>query len=160
VDQDRTPIIPLLSDRLTLVVTGVVNNVPLGARVRINLALRNATDHPVVAPSSLSLKSGVVRGQVVDSAGRMRTFSWIVVNEAHDLLSELAAGARIEDSLTLFQGPEGQLFPSPDSYRIVVEVTWNGPDSDAAVPVDLVVTGATPITGTPPADAAYAEAAR
>ena len=125
--------------------------------MRINLALSNATDHPVVAPSSLSLKSGVVRGQVVDSAGRMRTFSWIVVNEAHDLLSELAAGARIEDSLTLFQGPEGELFPAPGSYCIVVEVTWNGPVSDAAVPVDFVVTGATPITVTPPADAAYAD---
>ena len=90
----------------------------------------------------------------------MRTFSSIVVEEAHGLLSELAAGERIEDSLILFQSLEGELFPAPGDYRVVVEVTWNGPVADAAVPIDLVVTGATQITVTPQADAEHAEAAR
>jgi hypothetical protein len=160
VDQDRTPVVPLLSDRLTLIVTVVSKIVPLGAPVRINLALSNTTDHPVVAPSNLSLQSGTVRGRIIDSAGHMRTFSSTVVKEAHDLLSELAAGERIEDSLTLFQGLEGELFPAPGDYRVVVEVTWNGPVADAAVPIDLVVTGATQIAVAPPADAEHAEATR
>ena len=93
--------------------TVVSKIVPLGAPVRINLALSNMTDHPVVAPSNLSLQSVTVRGRIIDLAGHMRTFSSIVVKEAHDLLSELAAGERIEDLLTLFQGREGELFPAP-----------------------------------------------
>ena len=36
----------------------------------------------------------------------------------------MAPGAVIEGSLTLLQGTQGTLFPTPGDYRVLVEASW------------------------------------
>jgi hypothetical protein len=43
--------------------------------MRINIILRNESEAPVVAPATLSMKTGMVSGAVIDPSGTVRTFS-------------------------------------------------------------------------------------
>jgi len=153
------PIASLKSDSHKLNVTPLLPTTPLGAPVRINVALRNVTNTSVDAPSTLSLHSGFVRGHVIDPTGTSRTFSALVINENEDAMQILAPGEQVEDSLTLLHGGQGALFPEPGSYRIVVEVTWRGRAADPANRIDLIVSGETNVVVNPAVDSAHEEAA-
>lgn len=155
---DRAPQSAFMTDRLRLDVAAISETVPLGAPVRIDLSLTNMSDKPVDAPASLSLKSGLVRGRVTDSQGTARTFAPLVINESGGA-GALAPGGVITDSLTLFQGAEGALFPVVGPCRIVVEIAWHGKSPDPEDSMDFIVTGETTITVTPAQNSEHAQAA-
>jgi hypothetical protein len=150
----NSPMAAIKSGQHRLEVTPEIASVPLGAPVRVNLTLTNITDDAVLAPDNLSLKSDFVRGQVVDPVGTVRTFAPLVISEFQDPLPLLDPGQSFTGSLTLARGGEGELFPLPGDYRIVVQVTW---DSGAS---DVFAAGEARVTVTPEADAAHADAAR
>jgi hypothetical protein len=165
---DDAPVSSFVSDRLRLDVAPASPAVPFGAPVRIHVTLTNVTDRPLIAPDKLSLKSGFVRGRVIDASGAARTFSSFVVDEDHATPPTLDPGTSIDDWLTLLQGADGALFPAPGAYRIVVEATWRGlvvdPDMGRNITdttfMNMMVTDETRVTVTPPVDAAQADAAR
>lgn len=140
-------------DGLELHVASLLPTVPLGAPVRVNLRLVNVGDQPVVAPSTLSLKSDFVRGAVTDPAGTARSFSPLVrCIDAHEM-TVLEPGASIEHSLTLLRGPAGALFPAPGPHEVRVDVHWT------VEGVEAVVSGSTTMLVTAAVDEAHAEAA-
>ncbi|HEX8473247.1 MAG TPA: hypothetical protein VF666_04385 [Pyrinomonadaceae bacterium] len=138
---------------LVLEVEPVNNIIPLGAPVRINFALKNISDDPLPAPRSLSIKTGFVKGKVIDPSGTVRTFSPIVrCLEEHDL-ALLEPGQTIENSLTLLRGAQGALFPLPGTYRIMVEVDYD------LGGVEMGLTGETNVMVRGAQNEAHAEAA-
>jgi hypothetical protein len=113
----------------------VIGSVPLGAPVRVNLRLTNVSNVPLQAPSSLSLGSGLVKGQVTDPSGVVRTFSPLVICLDKVPLRILELETSITDSLTLLRGGQGALFPAAGLYHMYVEAHW---DADGA---EMPVTG-------------------
>jgi hypothetical protein len=149
------PLAVLQSRQHRLELSPVVKSVPIGAPVRIDLSLFNATDQTIFAPASVSLKSGFVRGRVIDPSGTLRTFAALAVSEdEHNLQALEPGGGPVTDSLTLCRGQQGALFPAPGPYRVIVDVFW--PLADM---VEIVVTGATDVMVTAAKDTAHAEAA-
>src|SRR5262245_53144496 len=51
---------------LVLNASALLASAPIGAPVRVDLELKNTGDVPLVAPSTISMKSGFVTGKVVD----------------------------------------------------------------------------------------------
>ncbi|CAI4033393.1 hypothetical protein DNFV4_03829 [Nitrospira tepida] len=138
---------------LSLNATPLIETVPLGAPVRLTLELANTTTEPIPAPTTLSMKSGLVRGKVIDPAGAVRTFSPIILCVEDHPVALLNPKERIRHSVTLLRGAQGALFPMPGAYRIIVEVHW---DSGG---IEAVVTGETDVMVTPAVDDAHAQAA-
>jgi hypothetical protein len=138
---------------LTLEVAPVLNIIPIGAPVRINFAVKNVSDYALPAPRSLNMKTGFVKGKVIDPSGTVRTFLPIVrCLEEHEL-AMLEPGQAVGSSLTLLRGPQGALFPLPGAYRIMVEVDY---DLGGVV---MGLTGETNIMVTASEDEAHADAA-
>lgn len=152
-----TPISPLDmsvdAEGLELRVSPVLAAVPLGAPVRVNIELVNTTSEPVLAPASLSMKSGMVKGKVVDPSGIVREFAPIVLCIEDTPMATLSPQERISDSLTLLRGPQGALFAQPGAHRIIVEVHWD------TIGLEASVTGHTDVMVTSAVDTAHAEAA-
>jgi hypothetical protein len=48
----------------------------------------------------------------------------------------------------LFSGPDGDLFPAPGVYRVVVDVRWHATDKPAGILIDLGVSAETSVTVT------------
>ncbi len=138
---------------LELSVTSLMDAVPLGAPVRIDVELRNVGDEPLFAPSTLSMKSGLVRGKVVDSAGIVRTFVPLLRCVEEQPMDVLKKDNSIRHSITLLRGAQGALFPAPGNYRIFVDVHWDAGD------VEAVVTGQADVMVTPAEDEKHARAA-
>jgi len=138
---------------LTLEAVPMLTTIPIGAPVRVNYALRNVSEQPLPAPRSLSMKTGFVRGKVIDPAGTVRTFQPIVrCLEEHDL-AMLEPGQSVGHSITLLRGPQGALFPLPGAYRIMVEVDYD------LGGVTMGLTGETSVMITSPESRAHADAA-
>jgi len=138
---------------LELHVNPVLESVPLGAPVRINIELVNTTDEPIAAPTTLSMKSGLVKGKVIDPAGAVRTFSPLILCIEDIPTAILNPKESIRNSITLLRGAQGALFPMPGVYRIIVELHW---DSEG---VEAVVTGETNLMVSSAVDDAHAQAA-
>lgn len=138
---------------LTLNVMAVNESVPLGAPVRITLELVNATNQSLSAPTTLSMKSGLVRGTVVDPNGTVRTFAPLLICIEEHHIGTLDPGQRITHSLTLLRGAQGALFPTSGAYRIVAEVRWDSAE------VESFVTGEASVMVTPAMDESHAQAA-
>jgi hypothetical protein len=139
---------------LELRVSPVLESVPLGAPVRVNLELVNISDQPIVTPASLKMKLGFVQGQVVDPAGTIRTFLPLVHCIEDHPLTLLKPGQSLTHSLTLLRGGQGALFPTSGLYQIKVEVHWDSAGVEASV------TGQTDVLVTGTVDASHAAAAR
>lgn len=141
------------AEGLQLNVTPLIETVPIGAPVRVDIELVNTSDFPLPVPESLSLKTGHTKGKVIDPSSTVRTF-WPLVRciEEHELKT-LQPGERMSRSLTLLRGYDGFLFPSPGTYRVIVEVSW---DVDG---FEMGVAGSTNIMVTPPVDDAHSAAA-
>lgn len=134
-------------------VSALLESLPIGAPVRVNLELKNTGDAPAVVPRTISMKSGFVTGKVIDPSGTVRDFAPIIRCVEESQLGVLPPGGTVEDSLTLLRGGQGALFPMPGAYRIQVLVSWEMGGTEAAVlgETALMVTGAQ--------DAGHAEAA-
>ena len=152
-----TPISPtdleIPVEGLALHVSAVIEAVPIGAPVRVNVELVNESEVALPAPASLSLRSGLVRGKVIDSAGTVRTFSPLVLCLDTHPIEMLGPGDTVHHSMTLLRGAQGALFPTAGPYRLVVEVHWDNGG------VEALVTGSAEVMVTPAVDEAHAEAA-
>lgn len=142
------------AEGLELEVTPLLDAVPLGAPVRVTVALVNTSGVPLPVPGGLGLKSGFVRGKVVDPAGTVRTFSPLLRCVEEHELRMLEPGGRVESSMTLLRGAEGALFPSAGPFTVVVEVDWDLPGSG---PVGIAGEGTVMVT--PAENPAHADAA-
>lgn len=138
---------------LQLLVTPLLEAVPIGAPVRVNIKLANHGGEPAEVPAGINLKSGFVKGIVVGPTGRARPFSPLVLCLDEERMRTLMPGESMEDSLTLLRGGEGPLFPAGGPHRIVVQVSW---DVGGA---EVLVSGQTEIMVTAATDEAHAKAA-
>lgn len=140
-------------DGLELQVSPLLDIVPIGAPLRVNFKLVNTTEQDLPVPANLSMKSGCVKGKVIDPAGVVRTFKPIVLCVEEEELQQLKPGKSVGHALTLLRGAEGSLFPIAGSYRVVVEVEWelNG--------YSVKVAGETTAMVTPVVDEDHAKAA-
>lgn len=140
-------------DGLQMSVTPLLETLPIGAPVRVDVELVNRTGQTIPAPKSLSLKAGNVHGTVIDPSGTARTFWPLVQCVDEDHVEPLGDNKSLANSLTLLRGPHGALFPSSGLYRIVVEANWEIDGFPARV------SGSADIMVTPPEDEAHAQAA-
>jgi hypothetical protein len=138
---------------LALRASAVLSAVPIGAPVRVDLSLRNASEQPVQVPESLELKRGFVEGRVIDPSGTVRTFRSLLHCLDEHPLRTLRPGSQVSGSMTLLRGAEGALFPASGTYRIVVAVSWEL----EGIPVG--VTGETQVMVTGAVDSEHATAA-
>jgi hypothetical protein len=153
-----TPISPtdlsVAIEDLALHVSPLLESVPLGAPVRVNVELVNISDtQPVFAPTTLSMKSGLVRGTVVDPNGSVRTFVPLLRCIEEHPIGTLNPGQHITHAITLLRGAQGALFPMPGIYQIGVEVHWDNGG------VEATVTGEANVMVTSAVDDAHAQAA-
>jgi hypothetical protein len=140
-------------EELELRVSPLLESVPLGAPVRVNVELVNTSDEPIFAPTTLSMKNGLVRGAVVEPSGTVRTFSSLFRCIEEHPVAALDPGQSIVNSLTLLRGAQGALFPTPGVHRVTVEAHWDNGGMEATV------TGETGIMVTSTVDDAHAAAA-
>jgi hypothetical protein len=138
---------------LSLKVEPLLAAVPLGAPVRVKVELSNINDEPLLAPSTLSMQSGLVKGTVADPTGKIRTFQPILLCVEEFPLAPLAPGESIRHSITLLRGAQGALFPMPGPHRIQVEVHWDAGGMEA------MITAEADVMVTPLVDEEHAEAA-
>jgi hypothetical protein len=138
---------------LTLEVTPLLAQVPIGAPVRVGIRLVNSGDTPQRVPARLSLKTDFVRGWVRGPSDALRSFRPVIVCIEDQPMQELQPGEAIADSLTLLRGSEGALFPSSGLHEIGVEVHWDIDEMEATV------TGSTTVLVTGAQDAEHAAAA-
>ena len=130
---------------LVLEVAPLLDEVPLGAPVRVGINLVNRGDHPIRVPANLSLKSEFVHGSVIDPTGNARSFRTVVrCVEDHPFVL-LDPGQGIADAMTLMRGAEGALFASPGVHEVQVEVHWDAEGMVARVAgsTTVMVTSAT-----------------
>lgn len=121
---------------LRLRVEPVVEEVPLGTPVRLQLRLWNSGRRGVMAPARLGLMTGHVAGWVMRTEPGKRTpppaargalrhrFRSLTLPEIADWLQPLAPRSRETrtGSMSLLRGPAGALFPEVGTYTIEVEV--------------------------------------
>lgn len=109
---------------LQVEVTALLGEVPLGAPVRVGVALINRGEQPLLVPADLSLKGEYVSGSVTDPAGSTRTFRTLIHCVDNAPFKVLKPGERIENSMTLMRGAEGALFGVSGIHEVRVEVHW------------------------------------
>ncbi|MBK8853227.1 MAG: hypothetical protein IPN10_03750 [Saprospiraceae bacterium] len=112
-------------DGIQFTVTPLLETVPLGAPVRVNIELKNAMGQDMLLPANLTLKGGNIKGTVTGSNGQARTFSPIIICMDDEQLDVLKAGKSIISDLTLLRGKEGALFPNEGLYTIQVILHWD-----------------------------------
>jgi hypothetical protein len=142
-----------VAEWLNLEVSSLLDSVPLGAPVRVNLSLTNKSDNPATGPVSLNIKNGNIIGSVIDPTGVERTFSSIVQYLDTGTTGFIEPGENISESLTLLRGRQGALFPVPGPYQIIVNVIWN---ADGQI---LGCSGEGSVIILPPEDTAHAKVA-
>ena len=142
------------AEGLELRISPLLEAVPLGAPVRVNIELVNVSDSTLVAPRKLNMKSGNIRGTVTDAAGSTRTFRSLMLCVDDNELILLKPGESVWHSATLIRGAEGALFPSSGVHRISVEASW-GMDEG----IEAIVVGECSVMVTSAVDEAHARAA-
>jgi hypothetical protein len=118
---------------LELEASPLLASVPFGAPVRINMTIKNTSGQVQHVPISLSLKTGVVDGSVVDPDGNERTFWPLKKAEDSDPGWVLSGGETRTYAMTLLRGAQKALFPRAGDHRVKVTVTWR----QGGVPVCL-----------------------
>ena len=102
----------------------LMEKVPIGAPVRVELTLQNTSKNDQLLPNDISLKSGFVKGKVTNALGEERAFSSLIVCMDAEELSILRSGEKRISSLTLLRGPQGALFPEAGFYDITIDIHW------------------------------------
>jgi hypothetical protein len=143
-----------VGDRLEVVVKPLLDAVPLGAPVRVDIAMTNRSGGTVPVPPNLGLKDGFAFGRVVNPSGGVREFVPLVVCLDDVELDERADGEAVEGAMTLLRGPQGALFPAPGLHTVEVNVRWNVDG------VDVEASGSASVMITAPVDEEHASAAR
>lgn len=138
---------------LALKVLPLLDAVPLGAPVRVDIELVNESDSPLEAPAKLGLKTEFVTGNVRGPAGDDRGFAPFQHCAEDHATAVLAPGEKVRGALTLLRGGDGALFGSPGVHEISVEVSWD----IGGVPV--TVSGAATVMIGSPVDASHQAAA-
>lgn len=110
---------------LQLEVKALLGEVPLGAPVRVSLALINRGEVPLQVPADLSLKGEFVSGSVIDPSGTARSYRTLMHCIEESPFCLLEPGERIESSMTLMRGSEGALFGTSGIHEVKVEVHWD-----------------------------------
>jgi hypothetical protein len=141
------------AEGLKFQVSPLLETIPIGAPARIILSLINSSDRSMTVPASLGMETGNVTGQVINSAGKVRTFSSVICNIDEMKLRQLEPGQSMNNSLVLLRGERGALFQSLGVHKIVVDVAW------AADGLFVKMTGETSVVIRPPVDEAHAKAA-
>jgi len=136
---------------LTLAVAPLLETIPLGAPVRVDLKLANTSPEALTIPAQLSLKNGMLSGQVIDALGTVRGFSPIVRRIETEPYGTLEPGENKTASLTLLRGSDGALFPGQGVYRIVVKLAWMMDD------YPVYVEGETSVMVTPASNETHAQ---
>lgn len=138
---------------VNLEVRPLLEAVPLGAPVRVQLTLTNTSEKARVLPADISLNSGCVYGCVTDPEGTRRTFWPLKKCVDLEVTKEMQPKEKAGSSLTLLRGAQGALFPRSGRYLIKVTASWEQGDAN------LSVSGETEVEITPPADEAHRAAA-
>lgn len=115
------------AEGLELRVSPLLDEVPRGAPVRIEVQLVNTSDSSPsdYVPASLSMKDGCLHGAVRDPDGvTARNFEPLMRHMRSHAVVKLAPAQHIDHSITLLRGPQGNLFPVPGNYLISVEERW------------------------------------
>lgn len=115
---------PRRANDLVVEVTTIAQTVPIGAPVRVHVALLNRGEQARLAPASLSFRDGHVSGRVYDENGNCREFRSLFLCIDERAPVKLEPGDRIEHSFTLLRGPHGALFPHAGSFRVEFEIRW------------------------------------
>ncbi|WP_159846740.1 hypothetical protein [Nocardia sp. CY41] len=134
----------LTPDGVELDVAALLDTVPIGAPVRVDLTLRNRGTTAIAAPVDLSLRAGHVSGTVTDPSGTSRRFSTLVRCMEEQRLADLRPGADVIGSLTLLRGRDGALFPAAGPHTVRVDVRWeiDGVPFQASGAATVMVTAA------------------
>ena len=105
-------------------------------------------------PSNIGLKSGFLRGIVVDENGKTRPFSSVIICADNVAMQGLKNNQNLSDSLTLLRGSQGILFPKAGCYTVHIEINYdvNGEE--------MTLFASTNVTITPALDALHARTAR
>jgi predicted Zn-dependent protease len=118
------------TEGVELTIKPLLTEIPLGAPVRVELALHNTSAHDQLLPADISLKSGFLRGKVTDAWGEERVFSSLIVCMDAEELAVLKSGEKRLDSLTLLRGAQGSLFPNAGSYDISLDIHWHDKETE------------------------------
>lgn len=127
--------------------------VPIGAPVRVNVTLENTSNQPIEVPKSLSLASSSVKGKVETPCGAEKGFQSIYKVLDGIEARVLAPGESLSHDLTLLRGADGALFAGSGLHKITVEVAWETGD------VTNQVSSSCHVMVTPPANEAHAKVA-
>ncbi len=114
-----------LGDELQATATRLLDSVPLGAPVRIDLALTNVSDEAFPTPSTLGFTNDVISGFVIDPSGARKRFSTVVHCVDEVTFVELAPDESVYGSITLLRGPDGPLFSTPGLHTVVIDLSWD-----------------------------------
>jgi hypothetical protein len=115
---------PMPAEGLKLKVSPLLDAIPFGAPARIKLRITNTSSQNQKVPISLSLKTGVVTGSVVDPDGIERTFWPLKKWEDSDPGRILPAYESRTFTMTLLRGAQKALFPVAGDHRVKVRATW------------------------------------
>ena len=107
---------------LDVVLKPLRNSFPLGAPVRLNIAIRNHTGYNIKIPERLGLNSESIEVHVELGDHYNIAKSSLRVATNHELIP-LEDGEEI-CGLTLFDGINGPLFPKPGTYTVIVVLNW------------------------------------
>ena len=155
---DSDPDNDLTYEDLTLTVTPLNREVPLGAPVRLSISLTNSGANSVLVPKDISLKSEYVSGTVTKTDGSTRSFKPLIkCVDDNPAFAELQPGESVSACLTLLRGGQGALFHSNGLFNVNVSVRW--PLRSGATVVFLVASGKDTVYITPPKSAKQAAAA-
>lgn len=141
------------AEGLKFQVSPLLEAIPIGAPVRIIISLINSSDRSMTVPASLSMETGNVTGQVINSAGKVRAYSSVICNSDEIKLRQLEPGQSMSNSLILLRGERGALFQSLGVHKIVVDAAW------VADGLFVKITNETSVVIRPPVDEAHAKAA-
>ena len=112
------------SPQLQLAILPPLDDLPLGAPVRLEIHLINRGPAPAYVPSNIALTAGVLRGSAKAPDGTVRTIRPLAIGNSDPTLQSISPGERVSSSVTLLRGSEGPLFPISGRYEIELTVGW------------------------------------
>jgi hypothetical protein len=127
---------------VSLSISPVRGEVPLGAPVRLEVELINDGATAIRAPKTVGLASGYVQGSVMATGGAVRTFRSLFIS-GDTPMADLAGGDSVSSSITLLRGGDGALFPSMGLFTIDLAVSWGIGDAvtNITASTSVLVTG-------------------
>lgn len=112
-----------LAGSLELSAKPVVDQIPLGAPARIDLALTSLSENSLSVPESIGLKAGFLAGEV-RCADYRNTFSSAIRCADHSAQADLGPWESVTNAVTLMRGCNGPLFPRSGYYEIRFTLEW------------------------------------